>query len=623
MLDTVHEAFLSALLFVAPSLAAVMFVACLFAKCWPIVKKDARRLFGGKVALSALVFWGLWGLAMTIGGSGLTREEKEQNRAAQEADEAERAAIAGLLIGGTNDVLITTEHSETAVAATENGWGRITDRLHQPPGRVAEGVTEPSAVELFAPESVSTNETWDFSVPSGAVIHERWQRRGAADDRFALSPAGWSFAIGGMSVTNLKVFSRGMARLPDGTEISPLPAMHGVVPERNWGLLGETNYPSLFWHDVADDGTLTLGWQNVLLHRAATNPVSFQAVLRPSGGVDFRYDLSRLASDELLAGVVPSAGDAALAEPLTRGVTGVSFKSRDEVVCDESREEFEESLDGLDPFSFPEGSTNTVLEHLFYSGTTNGAFALPQASEQYAVLQISVSGSGSGDLLVGGSYVPLVAPPQMRSMPQANPLMLPVPKGGTVPVYLRGDNTLSVSFDSGEFAFGELPSIAANRCAGWINFPDTRATEPCIHNFATRRKSLSLPASSGADGLSCAWSGAQGVQVENLSPRSANVTAAFDARATRTITYTLSHPMWLFGQTTYGQTVRFCPRPPNPDPDDPDPEEEPRWFSEGDPPEEDDVVPMEDDEPDEPGDGGGFAVDGAHLVLVVRGEAAS
>jgi len=181
MLDAVHEAFSSALLVVAPSLAAVMFVACLFAKCWPIVKKDARRLFGGKVALSALVFWGLWGLAMTIGGSGPTREEKEQNRAAQEADAAERAAIADLLVGGANEELTTTEHAEAAVADTEGGWGRIADRLPQPPVRVAEGASEPSVVELFRLGSVATNETWDFSAPSGAVVHERWQRRGACD----------------------------------------------------------------------------------------------------------------------------------------------------------------------------------------------------------------------------------------------------------------------------------------------------------------------------------------------------------------------------------------------------------------------------------------------------------
>ena len=34
---------------------------------------------------------------------------------------------------------------------------------------------------LFTLGSVATNETWDFSAPSGAEVHERWQRRGACD----------------------------------------------------------------------------------------------------------------------------------------------------------------------------------------------------------------------------------------------------------------------------------------------------------------------------------------------------------------------------------------------------------------------------------------------------------
>ena len=75
----------------------------------------------------------------------------------------------------------------------------------------------------------------------------------------------------------------------------------------------------------------------------------------------------------------------------------------------------------LNPFSFPEGSTNTVLEHIFYTGTTNGVFTYPQSSESMAVLQVSVSGSGTGDLIVGNQVVPLVAPPQLRSAPP-NPM---------------------------------------------------------------------------------------------------------------------------------------------------------------------------------------------------------
>ena len=49
---------------------------------------------------------------------------------------------------GASELLRTTEHSETANASTEDGWGRITDRLPQPPVRVAEGASELSVVEL-------------------------------------------------------------------------------------------------------------------------------------------------------------------------------------------------------------------------------------------------------------------------------------------------------------------------------------------------------------------------------------------------------------------------------------------------------------------------------------------
>ncbi|MBQ6330996.1 MAG: alpha/beta hydrolase, partial [Kiritimatiellae bacterium] len=107
----------------------------------------------------------------------------------------------------------------------------------------------------------------------------------------------------------------------------------------------------------------------------------------------------------------------------------------------------------------------------------------------------------------------------------------------------------------------ELPSLSANRCVGWINFPDTRATEPCVHDLRTRRRTVSLPASAGADDLVCTWNGAANVGVENIPPRSATLTASFDPRQSGGVTYALSHPNRLFGQTEYAQTVRYCPRP--------------------------------------------------------------
>ena len=116
------------------------------------------------------------------------------------------------------------------------------------------GVSAPAPAPLFSSASVTTNGTWDFSAPPGATVHERWRLRGAADDWFPLFPAGWSFALGDTSVTNLRVFSRGKSRFPDSTEISPLPATLGVVPE-----VWAANWYTWFTNNVNDARGKT-GW---------------------------------------------------------------------------------------------------------------------------------------------------------------------------------------------------------------------------------------------------------------------------------------------------------------------------------------------------------------------------
>ena len=63
----------------------------------------------------------------------------------------------------------TTEHAETAVAGTEDGWRRALQRLPQPPFRVAEGVSAPSVVEMFRLESESTNETYSYAMPTNGA----------------------------------------------------------------------------------------------------------------------------------------------------------------------------------------------------------------------------------------------------------------------------------------------------------------------------------------------------------------------------------------------------------------------------------------------------------------------
>ena len=252
-------------------------------------------------------------------------------------------------------------------------------------------------------------------------------------------------------------------------------------------------------------------------------------------------------------------------------------------VSDTYSDGFALKIGGENPFACPEGSTNTVLEHVFYSGTTNGAFAYPQPSDGMAVLRVSVSGSGAGDLIVGDRVVPLVAPPQMRSGPQSpsTPLLVRVVKGETYRVWRRGGEGLGVVLDSDDFAFGSLPSHGVY---GHVNFPNTAATPACIHDFNARRKRVSLPIGRGADAVTCTWDAGMGmdVAVSNIPPRSATVTGYFSARGTGGVTYELDHPDYLFGRRVYDQTVRFCPRPPEPGPGDPPPGGPlPPWFESG------------------------------------------
>jgi len=475
-------------------------------------------------------------------------------------------------------------------------------------------------------------------------MQAEWLAFGAANDWFPVetnslsSPGKWSFPLGTSSVSRLAVFSSGTARpriKDSATFVSPLSTSIGIVPSSRHSLLAEGDRPSLFWHRLTPDNSLVLTWQNVLLGRDASSPVSFQAELFESGDAVFRYDLGRLAVPVVSNVVVGASADGvgSVLAQLPTNVTSLTWRRVDpEDADDPDRDgdgistedelfvygtdphsadtdndglsDYDElfvhdtdpldpnsvsavysdglavKIGDLDPFSCPSGSTNTVLEHVFYSGTTNGAFAYPQSSDDMAVLRVSVSGSGSGDLVVGNQVVPLVAPPQMRSSPPspAPPLLVPVAKGVVHPLRLRDDGTLSVSLGSDDFAFGELPSLASGRRIGWLDFPSSKATEPCIHDYNARRKTVSLPAGADAAELVCMWQGGGNVEVENNPPRTATITGNFSARGTSGVTYTLSHPKALFGPKSYAQTVRFCPRPPDPDPEEPDPP----WYSDGD-----------------------------------------
>ena len=581
----------------------------------------------------------------------------------------------------SKEKVVSEEFLSSVVAAdeTEQGEGNV-HTYSLLPTTYSLSMSDRDVSRGYRLVSVGTGEAFDFSPPAGACVATNWALRGASADWIRLRPEGWAFPSGGEAATNLTVFAGGRVRFPSGRSLAPVaPVPLGLVPAANWGMLAARDRPSLFWHMVREDGSLVLTWRNALLRRRTDCPVSFQAELRPTGGFTFRYDLSRLASDDLLEGVwgegarskeegaggegvrskekvvseefsssvVTTDGtqqDVAhdtysllltpsyLSPPPPLRVTSLTFASADEMRCDAARTDFEAALGGLDPHSCPPGSTNTVWEHWVYTGTTNAPFARPQSTERTAVLRIAVSGSGRGELLVGDRAVPLVGTGGALSTnrhestrtgetgevvsskeevvsdeflssavavggtqqdvhhhtyslshhsllptPSSLSLSLSVPRGADMPLYLRADGTLTVSLSSDDFAFGVLPDPAARRLVGRVNFPLVRATEPCIHDYAARRTRVELPVGEGAEGLSCTWRGGDGVEVENRPPRAATVTGNFPARETAPVTYTLSHPDYLFGQGTYAQSARFCPKPPDTDPEEPDPP----WYDGG------------------------------------------
>lgn len=469
----------------------------------------------------------------------------------------------------------------------------------------------------FAHVRTGTGEPHGFAPPPGAEVCADWLAFGAAEDwvYLDLAASGWSFPCGTGSVDRLRVHSGGRVDLSADAALAPLAAPLGIAPAANWPRLPESGRPCRFWHFLTPSNTLVLAWENALLNRSAEFPVSFAAELRPDGGFDFRYDLSRVPP-AALAGVSASAstgGEPWGTNAPVESLTSLSFRrvnppdasdpdrdgdgvpTADELflygtdpgLADTDADEltdFEELFvhrtDPLDPHSVrPDvcdgiavrlggcapldrstGSTNSVLEHVFYAGAADAPFALPQPSDSVAVLRVAPLGSGAGELLVGGRPVPLLAP----GGPE---LLVAVERGRTVPLALRGDSGLAAALGSEDFAFGEHPSLNDLRRPGWIRFPGARPSAPCIHNLATRRVRVSLPVGPEDGNLSCSWSSANpDVSVANEPPRAATVSGRFPPHSVRTLSYALSHPKALFGSRTFTQSVRFCPKPAAGDP---------------------------------------------------------
>ena len=402
----------------------------------------------------------------------------------------------------------------------------------------------------------------------------------------------------------------------------PFMSSLGIVPEANWDGLAESDRPSQLWHCVTPSNTLQVTWQNALLGRDTDTPLSFQIEFKDDGQFIFRYDLSRCGGRGATAlpdGVITNllsgasfAGNSWATNSLPTNVTSMTFcplAAEDAYNPDSDGDglptidelfvyhtdphnadtdydgltDYEElfvygtnpldphsageaygdglavRLGGVDPFSCPEGSTNTVLEHVFYSGTTNGAFAYPQPDGGTAILKVMVSGSGAGRLVVGDSVVPLVAPPQMRGGAATNTLLLAVGRGVRRAAWFAKPDGLDAAVASGDFLIGEMPSPLRPR--GWLAFPHVEATVPCIHDFNTKSKFVSLVHGEEFPGMTATWDGGDpDVVISNAPPVSAGIGGNFPKDQARSISYTVDHPNRLNdAPVTIAQQLRFCP----------------------------------------------------------------
>ena len=484
-------------------------------------------------------------------------------------------------------------------------------------------VTDSRAASGFALVGVGTNETFTFDPPACAEACADWRALGSFSRWTHVSPTNFAFPFGGTNATTFTFVPGGVAEFAGGADaprVAPFEAKMGIAPERYWDSLGVT---SRFWTATSPSNTFLATWQGALLGRRADRPVDVQLEFFPDGGFDYRYDLSRLASDGDLADARVGAWNAGGGETYSiphRNLTSARWRpvvpedalnpDRDNdgvTTVDElfflgtdpgnpdsdfdglsDGQELTLGLNPLDPYSNggiysdgfalkigdlnplanPPDSDYTYYEHVVYSGTTNGTVSIPESTAASAVLEVSTSGTGTGDLVVGMQALPLVG--------GAPTVYIPVPRGNRLAVRLRRrTGALSAFVGSADFAIGEMPGDMDGDPSGWICFPRTRPVPEiaCIHDLCERKITVRIDPGPGAPGLSCLWWGSAAVAASNHADGvSATLTGNFDARHTARVWYELVHPQYLFGDSYLPQSVRFCPRPEDADDE---PEDEP------------------------------------------------
>ena len=157
---------------------------------------------------------------------------------------------------------------------------------------------------------VSAGEVFDFTAPASASCSTNASLRGGATDYAHIRLPWWRFRLGKEEYSEIVALGDGTLWLSDNVSIPSVFSSLGVVPSYEWSTLPEscasTCPPlgitakaklSVIWHEVTLD-SVRITWQNALLSRDPTRPISYQVELFRNGDFTARLDLSRVPAGD-------------------------------------------------------------------------------------------------------------------------------------------------------------------------------------------------------------------------------------------------------------------------------------------------------------------------------------
>ena len=178
-------------------------------------------------------------------------------------------------------------------------YGSTKSPTNDPPPTLSAPRRTVANSELFSEEDVArgfvlarvcTNEIFSFAMPTTASEVAVWRLRGAAEDWQPIATSNYTAVVFSDGRLQGEVVNPTWRHLPF---LSPL----GVVPEANWGLLPLSNATSRVWYEESSRRSLTVTWENVLLHRETNLPISVQVELCENGNFTYRYDLASVTNE--------------------------------------------------------------------------------------------------------------------------------------------------------------------------------------------------------------------------------------------------------------------------------------------------------------------------------------